>query len=79
MVGEMGDEQRRELLCFWTSMSTVPAGTLHPTAVLQHVLTTLDKFDCSLSLSSYLVVVSEYLTTILACTGSTQLFALLAR
>ena len=41
MVGEMGDEQRRELLCFWTSMSTVPAGTLHPTAVLQHVQTTL--------------------------------------
>lgn len=40
MVGEMGDEQRRELLCFWTSMSTVPAGMLHTTAVLQHVQTT---------------------------------------
>ena len=37
MVGDMGDEQRRELLCFWTSMSTVPAGMLHPTAISQHV------------------------------------------
>ena len=34
MIGEMGDEQRRELLCFWTSMSTVPAGMLHPTPYL---------------------------------------------
>ena len=34
MIGEMGDEQRREVLCFWTSMSSVPAGVLHPTSFL---------------------------------------------
>lgn len=26
MVTDMDDDQRRQLLCFWTSMSTVPAG-----------------------------------------------------
>ena len=26
MVTDMDDTKRRQLLCFWTSMSTVPAG-----------------------------------------------------
>lgn len=49
MVGEMGDERRRELLCFWTSMSTVPAGMLHPTPIFQHVYTAehLDRVNCT--------------------------------